>query len=458
MHLASGYQTGQLYIEIRPLETLGNDLFPTRSCCDVTRSSHSSMAKRKHRKRYRGPDLTSHLGLEIGDVLDIDAGEFDERGLAVAEVDGAPVTIAGAIPGERVSARVVKVYRDRVATRVEEISTRSQHRVDPECRYFDECSGCQWQHINYAEQLDIKRSAVVAALGAYETMRDVEVLDTLPSSKRYGYRNHARFTVGRGDESGIAGYMNADSRRFVRIDECMIMDHRINEKLKLLQGRLDRMTQFSIRAGTNTGDTIIQPLLPAAIQDVESGRQKYIEKVRDATFQVAASSFFQVNTDQLAQVVDEVVGMVDLDGTDTLVDLYCGVGTFARLLAPFVNQVIGIEESSSAVADARANCSDVDNVTFIEAKAEYAAAELAETGQSIDIAIIDPPRIGCAPEALDALRKLTPRRIMMVSCNPTTMARDLDALCRSGFKLVSVRPVDMFPQTRHVESLALLES
>ena len=217
------------------------------------------------------------------------------------------------------------------------------------------------------------------------------------------------------------------------------------------------MTQFSIRVGTNTGDTIVQPLLPAEIQDVPSGRQKYVEKVRDATFQVAASSFFQVNTDQLSQVIDKVVEMLELGSNDTLVDLYCGVGTFARLLAPFVNRVIGIEESASAVADARLNCSDVDNVKFVEAKAEVAAAELADSGQQIDVAIIDPPRIGCAPEALDALRKLAPRRIMMVSCNPTTMARDLDVLCRSGFRLVSVRPVDMFPQTRHVESLALLE-
>lgn len=416
------------------------------------------MAKRKHRKRYRGPDLTSHLGLEIGDTLTLDAGEFDERGLAVAEFEGAPVTIAGAIPGESVSVRVVKIYRDRVASLVDGVAEPSHHRIEPECHYFGECSGCQWQHIDYAEQLEIKRAAVVRALYRYDQLRRVEVLETLPSPKRYGYRNHARFTVGRGGESGVAGYMNADSRRFVRIDKCMIMDDRINETLTRLQGRLDRMTQFSIRVGSNTGDQIIQPLLPAEIQDVLSGRQKYVEKVRDATFQVAASSFFQVNTDQLSQVIDEAVEMLELDHGDTLVDLYCGVGTFARLLAPYVNEVIGIEESASAVADARVNCADVDNVTFIEAKAELAAAQLADSGQRIDVAIIDPPRVGCRPEALSALTKLAPRRIMMVSCNPTTMARDLDILCNHGFKLVSVRPVDMFPQTRHVESLALLES
>ena len=417
-----------------------------------------TMAKRKHRKRYRGPDLTSHLGLEVGDTLTLDAGEFDDRGLTTAVIEDAPVTIAGAVPGERVKARVVKIYRDRVATLVESVDAESEFRVDAQCRYFGECSGCQWQHIDYARQLEIKRDIVTRALADYESLRTVEVAETLPSSKRFAYRNHARFTVGRGAEAGIAGYMNADTRRFVRIDHCLIMDDRINETLAQLQGRLDRMTQFSIRVGANTGDMIIQPLLPEEIQDVPSGRQKYVEKVRDATFQVAASSFFQVNTEQLSAVVDEIVELLNLDGDDTLVDLYCGVGTFARLLAPYVREVIGIEESASAVADARVNCSDVDNVCFIEAKAEKAAVELSESGRTVDVAIIDPPRIGCAPQALEALRKLSPRRLMMVSCNPTTLARDLDALCQSGFKLLTVRPVDMFPQTKHVETLALLEN
>ena len=155
--------------------------------------------------------------------------------------------------------------------------------------------------------------------------------------------------------------------------------------------------------------------------------------------------------------MDEIVSILELEGDDTLVDLYCGVGTFARLLSPHVKSVIGIEESASAISDAKVNCADVDNVTLIEAKAELAAVELAKSGQTVDIAIIDPPRIGCHPQALEALKTVAPRRIMMVSCNPITMARDVNALCESGFRLVSVRPVDMFPQTRHVESLVLLE-
>lgn len=417
----------------------------------------SEMAKRKHRNRYRGPDLTSHLAVEIGDTLELQAGDFDERGLATAEYETAPVTIAGAIPGEKVSAKIVKVYRDRVATLAENVQRASEHRVEPKCVYFGECSGCQWQHIDYARQLEIKRDIVVRALSQYGDLRDAPVAETMPSPKRFHYRNHARFSVGRGDENGVAGYKNADSRRFVRIDECAIMDERINETLSQLQGRLNRMTQFSIRVGSNTGDTIVQPLLPAEIQDVPSGRQKYVEEVQGAKFQVAASSFFQVNTAQLSVVVDEIVSILKLDGNDTLVDLYCGVGTFARLLSPYVKLVIGIEESASAIADAKVNCADVENVMFMEAKAEFAAVELPQSGQTVDVAIIDPPRIGCHPQALEALKTLAPRRIMMVSCNPITMARDLNALCESGFRLVSVRPVDMFPQTRHVEALALLE-
>ena len=415
------------------------------------------MAKRKHRKRYRGANLTSHLGVKEGDVLTVNAGKFDEGGLATTELNGAHVTVAGAVPGERVSARVVKIYPDRVATRVVSVEKKSEYRVEPKCRYFGECSGCQWQHIDYARQLEIKREMVVDALSIYGSLRYAEVANTLPSPNRFSYRNHARFTVGRGDENGSAGFMNADSRRFVRINECIIMDDRINEVLAYLQGRLDRMTQFSVRVGSNTGDMLIQPLMPAEIQDVPSGRQRYTEKVRGAKFQVAASSFFQVNTAMLSAVVDEIVKMLELDGDDTLVDLYCGVGTFTRLLSPYVRKVIGIEESASAMEDARINCSDVDNVSFIKGKAELVATELSGSDDTVDIAIIDPPRIGCHPQALKVLNVLSPRRIMMVSCNPITMARDLDALCSSGFKLVSVSPADMFPQTRHVESLALLE-
>ncbi len=415
------------------------------------------MAKRRHRKQYRGPDLTARLDLTIGDTLELVARSFDRLGNATADIDGAPVTIAGAIPGEVVTCEVVGIYPERVATRTIAVSERSDQRITPQCGYFGECSGCQWQHVDYEYQLLLKREIVESALAGYERLAGVPIDETMPSPLQFGYRNHARFTVGRGTDAGYAGFKNADSRRFVRIDECKIMDGSINEVLVRLQGRLERMTQLSVRTGAKTGDVIVQPLLPAEIQDVESGRQLYVEEVRGAEFQVAASSFFQVNTLQLEQLVDAIVSLLDFDGDETIIDLYCGVGTFARLLAPYVREVIGVEESASAIENAKANTTGIENVTFIAAKAEDAAAEMSANASSIDTVVIDPPRSGCAPDVLSAILTVSPRRVMMVSCNPVTLARDLDLLCEGGYRLATVKPVDMFPQTRHVETLALLE-
>ncbi len=416
------------------------------------------MAKRKRRKRYQGPKLTEQLQLSIGDTVILTAEDWDERGATTAVIDGAPVSIGGAIPGEKIEAEVIKIFPDRVATFASAALEVSEDRVTPPCEYFGKCSGCQWQHISYDRQLNLKRGTVLNALDQYPSIRDAEVMPTLPSPARFGYRNHARFTVGKhGDDIGKAGFVNADTRRFLPIDRCLIMSDLINDKLNQLQGRLKGMTQFSVRAGANTGDSIIQPLLPAQIQDVASGRQRYREEANGLTFQVAASSFFQVNTAQLENMIKEIIEMLDLKGDETLVDLYCGVGTFTAMLASRVGKAIGIEESASAIEDARRNTAGMNNVSFIAAKSESAAGELSAAGLSADIVIIDPPRVGCAPETLPAVEAMQPSRVIMVSCNPDTMARDLDALCARAFRLIKVRPIDMFPQTRQVEAIALME-
>lgn len=415
------------------------------------------MAKRKRRRRYTGPDLTSHLGLAAGDIVAVEAGEFDDKGAATSVMDGAPISISGAIPSESVSAEVMKVFPDRIATQAREIKNPSSDRVEAPCEYFGSCSGCQWQHISYQRQLDLKRETVLKALSMYESLATTEVLPTLASPQKFGYRNHARFTIGRREHDGKAGFVNADTRRFVPIDRCLIMDDRINDVLSKLQGRLSGMTQFSVRLGCNTGDMIIQPLLPAEIQDVESGRQRYEEEIDGVRFRVAASSFFQVNTQQISNLVREMVGMLKLDGSENVVDLYCGVGTFSALLSPHVAKVVGIEESASAIADARINCAGMDNVTFIEARSDTFADELATIGFDADILLLDPPRTGCDATTLYAIASLDVRRLAMVSCDPSSMARDLNHLAGSGFTLLKVRPIDMFPQTRHVETLSLLQ-
>ena len=412
------------------------------------------MAKRRHRRRYSGPPLTDHLTIGPGDELELRLGEFDARGETASEIDGAPAAVTGGIPGELVRAEVVKVFPERVVLRVVDVIEPSPDRVEPPCPYYSSCSGCQWQHVSYRRQLKDKARRVEVALAANQNLRRAEVHPTLPSPAHYGYRNHARFTVGKRDgNAGKAGFVNATTRRFLQVDRCLLMDEPINGVLERLQGHLHGMSQVTVRSGVDTGSMLIQPAFNPPWPDLETGQSHYEENVAAARFRVASSSFFQVNTPQLANTVGLMTRSLGLSGKELVVDAYCGVGTFTVLLAPVSGRVTGIEESASAVADARLNAAGLDNVEFIEDRTENALRKIDEP---VDVLILDPPRRGCAPEAISAAIELGPARIAMVSCEPDAMSRDLAALCESVYTLDAVYPIDMFPQTRHVEALAIL--
>ena len=412
------------------------------------------MAKRRNRRRYSGPPLTDHLTVGPGDALELRLGEFGAKGETSCEVDGAPAAVAGGIPGELVRAEVVKVFPERVVLQAAEVIEPSPDRVEPPCPYYSSCSGCQWQHVGYQRQLDEKTRRVEGALAAHDNLSGAEVHPALASPAQYGYRNHARFTVGRRDgDAGKVGYVNANTRQFLQVDRCLLMDEPINGVLEQVQGRLTGMSQVSVRSGGENGSVLVQPAFKPEWPDLETGQSHYEEEVASARFRVAASSFFQVNTPQLANLVDLMVRSFGLTGNETVVDAYCGVGTFTVLLAPYSGRVLGIEESASAVADARLNAAGLDNVEFIEARTENA---LREIDRPIDVLVLDPPRRGCAPEAISAAIALAPARVAMVSCEPEAMSRDLAALRESAYSLDDVYPIDMFPQTRHVEALAIL--
>ncbi len=389
-----------------------------------------------------------------GDLLELRLGDFDAKGETSSEIDGAPAAVSGGIPGELVRAEVVKVFPERVVLQAVEVIEPSPDRVVPPCPYYSGCSGCQWQHVSYQRQLDEKALRVEAALGKYEDLRGARVHPTLASPTQYGYRNHARFTVGRRDgDAGKVGYVNATTRRFLPVDRCLLMDEPINNVLERMQGRLNGMSQVSVRSGGETGSVLIQPAFNPPWPDLETGQSHYDDEVASARFRVASSSFFQVNTQQLANLVDLMVRSLGLSGQEHVVDAYCGVGTFTVLLAPDSGHVTGIEESASAVADACLNAAGLDNVGFIEDRTENA---LREFDGQVDVLVLDPPRRGCAPEAISAAIDLAPSRIAVVSCEPDAMSRDLAALCETAYVIDDVYPIDMFPQTRHVEALAIL--
>lgn len=388
--------------------------------------------------------------LAPGQCLTLSLLSWGRLGEAMAQHKGADIFVFGGIPGERVVAEVVRVRRQYVAARVVELLESAADRVPPPCGYYGPCTGCQWQHLDYAAQLAAKQDKVVSALERVGRFYNAPVWPILPSPRQYGYRNHARFTVGK---AGDLGFVHRETRRFVRIDRCMLMHDGINNLLAQLQDHCGETTQLAIRAGRETGDYLVQPPLKNPAVPIATGQKRYRESVAGRQFQVASPSFFQVNTEQAAQLVETVRTALNLQGTETLLDAYAGVGAFALLLSPYAKKVYAVEESSAAVADARENAAGQDNVEFLLGKTEELLADLPEPPDAV---ILDPPRAGCQPAALAGILNLAPPRLVYVSCDPETLARDLKILGNGGYALDQIRPLDMFPQTHHVECVAVL--
>ena len=385
-----------------------------------------------------------------GDHITLSLTSWGRLGEAMAEYQGWDVFVFGGIPGEMVVAEIIRIQRKYLAAGVVELLQASELRVEPPCPYYGECTGCQWQHLDYSAQLIVKKSRVVDALERVGGLSHQPVAEVIPSPDQYGYRNHARFTVG---PAGSLGFVNRETRRFVAIDRCMLMHQGINDILTQLQGRCSETTQLAIRAGKNTSDYLVQPTLKNPAVPLPTGQTHYFESVGDRRFRVASPSFFQVNVEQTAQLVEVVRNSLDLRGDEVLVDAYAGVGTLAILLAPYVANVIAIEESSAAVADAQENAGGLTNVEFWTGKTEEMLSRLAARPDAV---VLDPPRAGCQPQALRSLLEIAPEKVAYVSCDPESLARDLKILVDGGYHLDQVQPLDMFPQTHHVECVASL--
>jgi 23S rRNA (uracil1939-C5)-methyltransferase len=319
--------------------------------------------------------------------------------------------------------------------------------------------------MRYEAQLKWKRSIVQELLRDTGGFDNPPVLETASCDVPWHYRNHMRFSVNRNGQPGLTA---RGTHRVLPLKSCPIAHEQINRALNVLSAVPNRRPQVLIRCGAATGQMFIQPHPDSNIaqQLAEAGLDLHTETMEEMLggelFRIRPSSFFQTNTTQAEKMVTMALdGLVasaqhSQERSRTIVDAYCGVGTFALLLARHVDKVIAIEESASAIKDAQWNLREVGNVEILKGKVE----ELLPTLEChIDGLVIDPPRAGCQQAVLDALVQQPVDRIVYVSCEPSTLAHDLNILCHlhPTYRLVSVQPLDMFPQTAHIECVAILE-
>lgn len=380
---------------------------------------------------------------------------FGHGGYAIGHLpDGRIALVRFGIPGERVIAEIEEEHTRYVEATVVRVLEASPARVTPPCAYFGRCGGCQLQHIAYGEQLRLKRAVVIEQLERIGHFEDPPVRETQGMTNPWAYRNHMRFTVRR---DGSIGFMERGTHRFLRIDRCEIAHPAANEVLRDTQTATMQTTQISIRVGENTGEVLVQPRLqwrPFKHGRTRSGQPAYHEVLLGQRYQISAPAFFQVNTRQAERLVDMVVTRVRAVSPNVVVDAYAGVGTFAAALSRIAPHVITIEYSAAAGDDAAVNLGEYPNVRRVVGTVEE---HLPALDPAPDVVVVDPPRIGLEPSVIDAMIASSVRRVVYVSCEPATLARDLRRFVDGGFTLAEVQPLDMFPHTQHIETVVTLD-
>jgi len=415
--------------------------------------------------------MTENFTLQLTDMA--------HGGAALGRHEGRVIFVPYALPGETAHVEIVEDKGRFAFARLVEVLEPSPDRIPPPCPYFGlaahggaGCGGCQWQHVDYQAQLRFKAKIVADQLARIGKITDPPVRPTIPDGSGWAYRNHAQFHPA---PAGGLGFQAAASNDTIAIDECPILHPLLSDLYATLDLDLEGLLRLSLRAGTATDDQMLlfemeEDLPPALESDLPVscvlllsdgrhanliGHNHITEIVAGRTYRISAPSFFQVNTPQATQLVRQVLEYLDLQGGETVLDGYCGVGLFTAHLAERAGLVIGVEMAAAAAADLLENTAEFDNVDVIEGPVE---AVLADLDVSLDAAVVDPPRAGVDRFALDALVARRPARLVYVSCDPATLARDAKRLSAAGYRLVEVQPVDMFPQTYHIESVALFVS
>ncbi|MCJ7724968.1 MAG: class I SAM-dependent RNA methyltransferase [Acidimicrobiia bacterium] len=396
-------------------------------------------------------------------MIELRTTDIAHGGEAVARFDGKAHFVAGAMPGELVVGEVIRDKKSWARVQLTDVLEPSPDRVAPPCRHFDECGGCQWQFADYPVQLDWKRSIVEGQLRHLGRIEAVPVRPTVQTGDPYGYRNRMDFAASAGGPALRKGH----TRDMVPIQECLLMAPPLADLFETI-GDLGDARGITLRVGVTTGETlaVVKGSLPAGAEGwgcpvslrTKEGLQQVTgtgvihEEVGGIAFRVTGDAFFQNNTPGAAVLVDLATEALAPQAHETLLDGYSGVGLFGISLGRQARRVIAVESNLDAVADFAHNAAGagVDHRLF---NSDFTKG-LSLVKDPWDIAVVDPPRDGLGAAAVGALTACEPRAIAYVSCDPASLARDARLLAEAGYQLAWVAPVDMFPQTYHVETVS----
>ncbi len=372
--------------------------------------------------------MKGETSYQVGQRLELTVDSVAYGGDAVGRVDDFVVFTPFGAPGERLLVEFTEVKKNYARARIVELLVPSPDRVQPACRHFGECGGCQYQHIAYEAQLTLKHHQILNLLKRLGGFSDLAVDPVVPCPAPFAYRNRimVRSQWDKFTQKLIIGFIRHDNRLVVDVDHCPIAEPALNEQL------------LAVRANPPP-----------------KGGIKVTLRVSPDDWQLPQDSFFQNNFHLLPALVETVRDRVRAGGARFLIDAYCGIGFFALECASHVERFTGVEIDKTAIKAARQNQErrGVTNGDFVAGAAEeWMPALLHRFPADHTVVITDPPRIGCAPSFIRALRETRPSQILYVSCHPATLARDLKALCADGiYRVERVTPLDMFPQTQHVE-------
>lgn len=452
--------------------------------------------------RYQAP-------AKQGDIIEIEITGLGSSGEGVGRYEGFTVFVPGSLPQERVRAQLRTVKKSYAVGSLLELLQASPERVEPRCEVYQECGGCQLQHLSYAGQLACKRQQVADALARIGHL-ELEPLPVLGAAEPWSYRNKMQFPVAMNADGEVQlGCYAAASHSVVNTESCLIQKQANNEVLLTVRKWMHRfgisaydekmgkglVRHVMARVGVRSGE--VMAVLITSAYDVPHRREliewlrKYVPgltsvvqninkkpgniimgnktrvlygepSIKDSlgalSFNISAQSFFQVNSEQAEKLYNKALEFAALTGQETVVDVYCGTGTISLYLARHARKVYGIEIVEPAIEDAKRNAEEngLKNAEFIVGDAAVELPKLLEGGVRPDVIVVDPPRAGCEQRVLAAIAGVRPARVVYVSCNPASLARDLELLAQLGYKTLVVQPVDMFPMTYHVETVVLM--